>query len=240
MNWTSPEILASPIEYLKGVGPQRAVILRKELGISSFGDLLECYPYRHLDKSQIAAIADINAQTEFIQVAGYLGSLELVGTGRGKRLVSTLKDASGILQLVWFQSISWMQKNLQPGFRYRAFGRIGFYNGEPQLTHPELEKWDEIKQDTTPLQPIYPSTEKLKSHSLGGRQIAKLTQQLLSQLKERDLRSSYPPIFAWQTGSSPDFRRSSPSISPSQPRGTSGLFTGSNLKNSLSTRSGQA
>jgi ATP-dependent DNA helicase RecG len=192
MNWTSPEILASPIEYLKGVGPQRAIVLRKELGIERFSDLLECYPYRHLDKSHIALIASIDTQTEFVQVSGVLGSLEIAGTGRGKRLVSQLQDSSGILQLVWFQSIGWMQKNLNPGFRYRAFGRIGYYNGQAQLTHPELERMDELKADNFPLQPIYPSTEKLKAHALGGRQMAKLTQQLLSQLQERDLPEFLP------------------------------------------------
>ncbi|MDP9040956.1 MAG: DEAD/DEAH box helicase, partial [Bacteroidota bacterium] len=192
MNRTSPEILVSPIEYLKGVGPQRAMILRKELGIDTFGDLLELYPYRHLDKSQITSISDITPATEFVQVAGYLGSLQMLGTGRSKRLVSTLKDATGSIQLVWFQGISWMEKNLNPGFRYRAYGRTGFYNGEPQMTHPEIEAFDELKGDVFPLQPIYPSTEKLKARSLGGRQIAKLTHQLLFQLKERDIPEFIP------------------------------------------------
>jgi ATP-dependent DNA helicase RecG len=192
MNRTSTEILASPIEYLKGVGPQRAMILRKELGIDSFRDLLELYPYRYLDKSHTASIADISITTEFIQVTGFLGSLQILGTGKSKRLVSTLKDATGVLQLVWFQGISWMEKNLNPGFRYRAYGRIGFFNGEAQLTHPEIEGFDEIKVDSSPLQPIYPSTEKLKTRSLGGRQIGKLTKQLLSQLKERDIPEFIP------------------------------------------------
>ncbi len=187
MNWTSPEILNSPIEYLKGVGPQRAIILRKELGIDTFRDLLELYPYRHLDKSHIHTISEISPSTEFVQVAGFLGSLQILGTGKSKRLVTTLRDATGVLQLVWFQGISWMEKNLNPGFRYRAFGRVGFFNGEAQLTHPEMEGFDEIKTDGSPLQPIYPSTEKLKAKSLGGRQIAKLTRQLLSQLKEQDI-----------------------------------------------------
>jgi ATP-dependent DNA helicase RecG len=200
MNWTSPEILASPIEYLKGVGPQRAAILRKELGIDTFRDLLELFPYRHLDKSHVSSISDISAITEFILVAGYLGSLQILGTGKAKRLVSTLKDASGVLQLVWFQSIPWIEKNLKPGFRYRAYGRVGFYNGEPQLTHPEIEGFDEIKGDSTPLQPIYPSTEKLKARSLGGRQIARLTQQLLSQLRERDLPEFIPAQICSKTG----------------------------------------
>ena len=206
MNWISPEILASPIEYLKGVGPQRAAILRKELGIDHFSDLLELFPYRHLDKSHVSQISDVTATTEFILVAGYLGSFQILGEGKAKRLVSTLKDASGVLQLVWFQSISWMEKNLNPGFRYRAFGRVGFYNGEPQLTHPELEGFDELKGDMNPLQPLYSSTEKLKARSLGGRQIAKLTRQLLSQLKEKDIPEFIPDDICRNVGLISRFR----------------------------------
>ena len=103
---------------------------------------------------------------------------------------------TGVTQLVWFQGISWIEKNLRPGFRYRAFGKIGFFNGEAQMTHPELEGFDEIKGKHFYLQPIYPSTEKLKSRFLGGRQIAKLTQQLLSQLKNKTYRNLSPLIFA--------------------------------------------
>ncbi len=192
MNRTSTEILSSPIEYLKGVGPQRASILRKELGIDTFRDLLELYPYRHIDKSHTSSISEITPETDFILIAGSLGSLQILGQGKSKRLVSTLKDATGTIQMVWFQGISWMEKNLNPGFRYRAYGRIGYFNGEAQLTHPEIEGFDEIKGDASPLQPIYPSTEKLKSRSLGGRQIAKLTRQLLSQLQEKNLPEFIP------------------------------------------------
>jgi len=192
MNRISPEILASPIEYLKGVGPQRAIILRKELGIDTFRDLLELFPYRHLDKTQVSPISDLRSDTDFIQVGGWLGDLHIMGSGKGKRLVATLKDTSGTLQLVWFQGISWMEKNLLPGFRYLAFGRVGFFNGEAQITHPEMERMDEIKPDGSGLQPIYPSTEKLKARSLGGRQLARLTRQLLSQLTERDLPENIP------------------------------------------------
>ena len=192
MNRTSTEILSSPIEYLKGVGPQRASILRKELGIDTFHDLLELYPYRHIDKSHTSNISEITPETDFILIAGSLGSLQILGQGKSKRLVSTLKDATGTIQMVWFQGISWMEKNLNPGFRYRAYGRIGYFNGEAQFTHPEIEGFDEIKGDASPLQPIYPSTEKLKSRSLGGRQIAKLTRQLLSQLQERNIPEFIP------------------------------------------------
>ena len=199
MNRNSTEILSSPIEYLKGVGPQRAILLRKELGIDTFRDLLELYPYRHLDKSQITSVADISADTEFVQVAGFLGSLQILGTGKSKRLVSTIKDATGVLQLIWFQGISWMEKNLNPGFRYRVYGRVGFFNGLMQLTHPEMEAYDEVKSGLT-LQPIYPSTEKLKARSLGGRQIAKLTQQLLSQLREKDIPEFIPTVTLRKSG----------------------------------------
>ena len=185
-------ILSNPIEYLKGVGPQRAMILRKELNIDNFRDLLELYPYRHIDKSHISAISEISTATDFILVVGSLGLLQIHGEGKSRRLVTTLRDGSGFLQLVWFQGISWLEKNLHPGFRYRAYGKISMYNGEIQLTHPEIERLDEIKEDTSPLQPIYPSTEKLKSKFLGGRQIAKLTHQLLSLISEKDLPEIIP------------------------------------------------
>ncbi len=185
-------ILSSPIEYLKGVGPQRATILRKELEIETFQDLLDLYPYKHLDKSHITPISDISTSTEFALINGILGIFQIIGEGKAKRLVTTLRDATGSLQLIWFQGISWTEKNLRPGFRYRAFGKIGFFNGEAQMTHPEMETLDEIKPDASRLQPIYPSTEKLKSRFLGGRQIAKLTSQLLSQLRERDIPDFIP------------------------------------------------
>jgi ATP-dependent DNA helicase RecG len=93
-----------------------------------------------------------------------------------------------------------LEKNLNPGFRYRVFGKIGFYNGEAQLTHPEMEGFDELKGDSSPLQPVYPSTEKLKARSLGGRQIAKLTRQLLSQLREKDIPEFIPEEIRRKTG----------------------------------------
>ncbi|MEO6960399.1 MAG: ATP-dependent DNA helicase RecG [Puia sp.] len=193
MSRTSPEILASPIEYLKGVGPHRAEMLRKELQVDSFRDLLELYPYRHIDKSRINAISEISSSTEFIQVAGILGTLNILGEGRTKRLVSEIKDATGCLQLIWFQSISWMQKSLNPGFRYLAYGRLNFFNGEPQITHPEIELFAAEKTpDDFALQPVYPSTEKLKARGLGGRQLSKFTRQLFSQLREQDIPEFLP------------------------------------------------
>ena len=195
MSRISPEILSSPIEYLKGVGPHRAEMFRKELQINNFRDLLELYPYRHIDKSRISAISEISFNTEFIQIAGILGSPELLGTGKSRRLVADLKDASGTLKLVWFQSIPWIQKFLNPGFPYLVFGRVSFFNGEMQITHPEIEVYSNEKPaEGFSLQPVYPSTEKLKARGLGGRQLAKFTQQLFSQLREKDIPEFLPGL----------------------------------------------
>jgi ATP-dependent DNA helicase RecG len=186
-------LLGSPIEYLKGVGPHRGELLKKELNIHFFQDLLELFPYRYIDKTTISTIRDVKPETDYIQVAGLLTGLKTAGEGRGKRLVAEIKDPTGTLELVWFQGISWMQKNLQPGSRYLVFGRIGFFNGVAQITHPEIELFQASRPDSPlGLQPVYPSTEKLKIRGLGGRQIARLTQQLLGQLRERDIPEILP------------------------------------------------
>src|ERR1700733_7351775 len=112
---SSHEILSSPIEYLKGVGPARGDLLKKELGIFTFRDLLNHFPFRHIDRTKISLISDINIQTEFIQLAGKLVSLEIIGAKSGKRLVGLFRDSSGFIELVWFQGITWIQKNLEIG-----------------------------------------------------------------------------------------------------------------------------
>jgi ATP-dependent DNA helicase RecG len=180
------------------VGPQRGDILKKELAIFTFRDLLEYFPYRHIDKTKINLIREINPQTEFIQVAGKLISAEIVGDKRAKRLVAEIRDKSGILELVWFQGITWTQKILTAGQEFLVFGRVSFFNGKAQITHPEIELISNNKTDGKSfLEPVYPSTEKLKSRALGGRQIAKLTQTLLGLLQEKDIPEILPD---WVTG----------------------------------------
>lgn len=162
------------------------------MGIFTFGDLLEHYPLRHIDKTKINLIKEITPQTEYIQVAGRLQSLEIMGENRGKRLVAEIKDKSGVLELVWFQGISWVQKTLQVGGDYMVFGRTGFFKGMPQMTHPEIETYTQNSEGKNFLEPIYPTTEKLKAKNLGGRQIGKLTLALFGQLQERDIPENIP------------------------------------------------
>jgi ATP-dependent DNA helicase RecG len=186
-------ILSNPIEYLKGVGPLRAELLQKELGIFCFQDLLEHFPYRHVDRTKVNLVREIDASTEYIQVAGRVTSVELLGDKRSRRLVAELRDTSGTLELVWFQGIHGIQKLVQVGGEFLVYGRVSFFQGSPQLTHPEIEVM-QGQSTTRPefLEPVYPATEKLKVRGLGGRQLGKLTQTLINMLKESDLPENLP------------------------------------------------
>jgi ATP-dependent DNA helicase RecG len=187
------DILSSPIEYLKGVGPQKADLLKKELGIFTFNDLLEHFPFRHIDKTKINFINEIAAQTEYIQVKAELTRKEIIGSHRSKRLVAQVKDKTGFLELVWFQGINWIQRMLQPGQAYLIYGKVSFFQNTPQIVHPEIEVWTPDKEEGKSfLEPVYSTTEKLKAKSLGGRQIGKLTLALIQQLNEKNIPENLP------------------------------------------------
>ncbi|MEP6845855.1 MAG: ATP-dependent DNA helicase RecG, partial [Panacibacter sp.] len=171
----------------------RGDMLKKELGIFTFRDLLEHFPLRHIDKTVVNKIAEINPQTDFIQVAGSVTSVELISEKRGKRLVAEIKDNTGYLELVWFQGINWVEKILHQGSEYLVYGRVSFFNGKPQISHPEIElRTPTVADGKNYLEPIYSSTEKLKARSLNGRQIGKLTAALLPQISDRDISENIP------------------------------------------------
>lgn len=168
-------------------------MLRKELNIYSFSDLLNHFPYRHIDKTKVDLIGSLNRNNEYAYVAGILISAETVGEGRSKRLVAKLKDNTGIIEAVWFQGIHYMEKILHTGHQYLMFGKLGFFMNTPQLTHPETETFTPEKLRGKPtLEPVYPSTEKLKSKGLSGTAIAKLTNELLNRLTAKELPESLP------------------------------------------------
>lgn len=146
-----------------------------------------------MDRTRINLIREISPETEYIQVAGKLVSLEILGEQRARRLVAQLKDATGLLELVWFQGINGVQKLLHVGTEYLVYGRVGAFLGKPQITHPEIEVFVKEKAEGQPyLDPVYPTTEKLKAKGLGGREIGKLTLTLLNQVKEKDLPENLP------------------------------------------------
>jgi ATP-dependent DNA helicase RecG len=197
-----PDILNSPIEYLKGVGPQRADLLKKELGIFTFNDLLNHFPHRHVDKTKVSFIREINPDTDYIQVAGRLHNIDVIGVKKGRRMVATIRDSTGSLELAWFQGISWLQKFLEAGKEYLVFGKVSFFQGRPQIVHPEMELLTAEKIDDSPdepagrgksfLEPIYSTTEKLRSKALGGKQIGKLTTVLMKLITEKDVPENLP------------------------------------------------
>ena len=171
----------------------RGELLKKELSIYTFSDLLEHYPHRHIDKTQVHKIGSINPATDFVQVVGILQQPSLMGDKRARRLIAQLVDETGTLELAWFQGANWVQKNLVPGQKYLVFGKTGFFNGKPQMVHPEIEIFTPAKEGGKDyLEPVYPATEKLKARGLNGRQLAKLTYQLFSMIKSADIPENLP------------------------------------------------
>jgi ATP-dependent DNA helicase RecG len=155
--------------------------------------LLQYFPFRHIDRTQITPINKITPDTEYVQVLGKITSIETLGEKQGRRLVATIYDGTGELELVWFQGINWIEKILNIGARFRVFGKAGFFMNSPQITHPEMESvLDENKETRSFLEPIYPGTEKLKARSMGGRQMAKFTYALLQLLSEKDIPENIP------------------------------------------------
>jgi len=168
-------------------------MLRKELSIHNFKDLLEHFPLRHIDKTKVDKIATLRQSDEYAYVAGVLADFSIVGEGRSKRLIAHLKDDTGLIELVWFQGINWVQKLLMPGHAYMAFGKLSFFMGKPQIAHPDFETFTPQKSTGKEhLEPIYPSTEKLKARGLNGAAFAKFTQELLQKISIKDLPENIP------------------------------------------------
>ncbi len=173
--------LDSPIQFLKGVGPKRGELLKKELGIATFNDLLTFYPFRYVDRSKFYKIIEIQSDIPFIQVKGEIISVDAKGKHRGKRLVALLKDNTGIIELVWFRGVRWIQNSINIGSEYIIFGKPNIYNGRINIPHPEMDLVSEEKlRPANSLQAVYSSTEKLSSQGLNSRGIAKLLEELLS------------------------------------------------------------
>ena len=168
-------------------------MLKRELQIYTFEDLLNHFPLRHLDRTSIQLIGQINPVMDHVQVRGVVISMETLGERRAKRLVVYLRDKTGIIELIWFQGITWVEKLITVGNEYLAFGKLGFFLGKPQLNHPEIESVKESNAaGKSYLEPIYPVTEKLKVRGLNGRAIGKLMEQLFLVLEEKEVAEFIP------------------------------------------------
>jgi len=186
---------------LKGVGPQRADLLKKELGIFTFNDLLHHFPYRHVDKTKIIKINALTPDTEFAQVQGSLTFIEVLGEKSSRRLIAFLRDETGILELTWFRGIAWMEKILKEGEVYIAFGKLSFFNSKAQIVHPEIElAQSETGGPKNLLEPVYATTEKLKARGMGGRQLGKLVQSLIAIISPSEIKENIPENILHKNG----------------------------------------
>lgn len=188
------QVFQTPIEYLKGVGVSRADILKKDLGIFTFEDLLRHFPYKHIDRTRFYKIREVNPDLPYVQVLARLINKEILGEKHTKRLVAQVQDDTGVMELVWFQGVKWIEKYLQPGKVYILFGKPGSFNGKPQMAHPETELYSPAtmkQKGNMTLQPAYSSTEKLKQFGLDSKGIQKLTEPLLDQ-HAKDIHENLP------------------------------------------------
>jgi len=170
------------IKYLQGVGPTRADLLNKELGIHTVGDLLTYYPYKYVDKTHIYKIRDIDASMPYVQVMGQILSADVVGEGRARRLVARLVDDTGAIELVWFQGIKYALKNYDFNVPYVVFGKPTVYGGRLNIAHPEIEKIDPSRpfdgESRNRFVPSYNTSEKMKRSGLNSGAMTKLTGRL--------------------------------------------------------------
>lgn len=176
-------LLETPIEYLKGVGPNRGELLRKELGIHKYGDLLNFFPNRYIDRTRYYKINELQNNAAEVQIIGKIINIKTVEFGRNqKRLVATFADDTGQMELVWFQGHKWIRESLKLNEMCVIFGKCTSFNGMYNMAHPEIELMAEHEQSLrSAMQPVYPSTETLTNRGISNRVINKLMQQLFQE-----------------------------------------------------------
>lgn len=181
-----------PIEFLKGVGPQRGDLLKKELGIYTVGDLITHFPFRYVDRSKFYKIKDIKDDAAYIQIKGKITNIITAGQKRAQRLIATFRDDSGAIELVWFKGIKWISNSIQPGVEYVIFGKPSEFKGKFNFIHPEMDlAASQTDSIGNVLQPYYSSTEKCRARGLDSKGILRIQRALLSMLPQ-DVEETLP------------------------------------------------
>lgn len=187
-------ILSQDIKYLTGVGPKRKEILEKELQISTWGDLLEYYPYKYVDRSRIYRIGELRGDLPFVQLKGKILSFEEFAMGaHRKRVVAHFSDGTGVVDLVWFRGAQYVYKTYKINEEYIVFGRPSIYGGRYQFAHPDIDKVTDVQLSEMGMQPYYMTTERMKKMGLTSRSLEKLTKTLVEKLSEQTISETLPP-----------------------------------------------
>ena len=177
------DILKTDIKYITGVGPQKKDILKREIGIETYGDLLEYYPYKYVDRSHIYTISSLSPDMPFVQIKGRILSFESFQMGvKKKRLVAHFGDGTGVVDLVWFSGTQYVSKNYKTGVEYIVFGKPTIFGGRFQISHPELDLAENLQLSEMGMQPFYVTTERMKNSGLSSRSLEKIVKALLSKL----------------------------------------------------------
>ena len=188
-------VLQTSIDYLKGVGPNRASLLRSELGIHTYQDLLHLFPNRYIDRTQFYNINSLQRNNSEVQIVGQITGFKEIKQKRGKRLVATFKDATAQMELVWFRGHKWIRENLKINATYVVFGKVNWFNGTFSMPHPDMELKSEFDKGLrTAIQPLYPSTETLGNRGISNRVICKLMEQLFLQFNGKFEESLSEPL----------------------------------------------
>jgi ATP-dependent DNA helicase RecG len=176
--------LQTPIDYLKGVGPNRADLLRKELGIHTYQDLINLFPNRYIDRTQYFKINQLQQNSAEVQIIGKITGLKEIAQQRGKRLVATFTDETSSMELVWFRGHKWIRESIKLNTPYVVFGKTNWFNGKFSMPHPEMELLEDHENNLrSAMQAVYPSTEKLSNRGITNRVIIKIMQQLFLETK---------------------------------------------------------
>ncbi len=188
-------ILDKEITYLPGVGPKRAQLLEKELGIRTFRDLLYTFPFRYVDRSKFYAISEIDSTSAYIQLRGAIKSVSLAGNGKGTRLIAILGDGTGYIELVFFKGIKWMQEKLKVGEEYIVFGKPSVFNDRFNFVHPEIEPVSKAASVSGPtITGVYSSTEKLQSGGISNKSFT-VMQRRLAEIVAGTIQETLPGWF---------------------------------------------
>jgi ATP-dependent DNA helicase RecG len=186
------ELMDQDIKFLPGVGPQRAELLKKELSIFTFNDLLYYFPYKYIDRTKFYQVAEVTANMTYIQLKGQIVRFETNGEGARQRLIAHFRDDSGVMELLWFQGIKWVKENIKANVEYILFGKPTVFNGKVNMVHPELEPAQNKQVTTGVFQAFYNTTEKMKQKFLTSKTLNKFQFSLLSVI-EGKIHETLPP-----------------------------------------------